>query len=181
MRRILPALLLLASCGGPGPDLRSEDPYERYLGAKELAADRDFAKLVPLLEDRHYLVVLGALESIAAIGEPHALQHAVPKLKHPHPLVRQQACITIGALRGEEGIPVLAGALKDADPVVRREAAKALARFGRRDDVVAALLETLGDRDPSVAFMAHEKLADLTGLKVGERSRDAWGKALKAP
>jgi HEAT repeat protein len=181
MRRILPLLVLAASCSGPEPDVRSQDAYERYLGAKELVASRDFVRLLPLLEDRHYLPVLGALEALAEIGEPHALQHVAPRFKHEHPLVRRQACATAGALRNEEGIPLLAAMLKDPDPPVRREAAKALARFGRKDDVTAALLEALGDRDPSVAFMAHEKLAELTGLRVEERSRDAWSKALKAP
>ena len=31
-----PALLLLAACGGPEPNLRSQDPYERYLGEKDI-------------------------------------------------------------------------------------------------------------------------------------------------
>ena len=181
MRRVLPFLLLVASCGGHEPNLHSKDAYERYLGVKELVEARDFGRIVPLLEDKHYLVVLGALEAIAEIGEPHSLQHAVPLLRHPHPLVRQQACITIRALRNEEGIPALAGALKDADAGVRREAVKGLAAFGKRDDVVAALLEGVGDRDPGVSLLAHEGLAELTGLQVQERSRDAWDKALKAP
>jgi len=181
MRRILPGLLFLASCGGGKADLQSERAYDRYLGARELASTRDFAKLVPLLEDRHFLVVLGALEAVAEIGEPHALQHVVARLKHEHPLVRQQACITVGAIRNEEGIPLLAGMLKDPEPGVRREAAKALARFGKRDDVVAALLEALGDRDPGVAYMAHDRLSEVTGLKVEERRRDAWDRALRTP
>ncbi len=180
MRRILPVVLVLASCGGPEPNLQSSEPYERYLGAKALAAERDFAKLVPLLEDRHYLVVLGALEAVAAIGEPHALQHVVPALRHEHPLVRQQACLTVGALRADEGIPVLAGMIKDPDAGVRREAVKALALYGKRAEVTAALLEALGDPDPGVAYMAHDRLGEITGLEVGERSREAWGQALQS-
>jgi HEAT repeat protein len=180
MRRIAPVLLLVAvSCGGPEPNPKSKDAYERYLGARALVETRDFKQLLPLLEDRHYLPVLGALESMADLGEPHALQHAVPLLKHEHPLVRRQACLTIGALRNEEGIPLLGAMRLDGDPGVRREAVKALARFGKRDDVTAALLEALGDKDPGVAYMAHLKLSEITGLAVTERSRDAWDRALK--
>jgi len=180
--RILPALLLLPlSCGGPTADLRSPDPYERYLGAKALAQTRDFAALVPLLEDPHVLVVLGALEAIAAIGEAHALQHVLPRLAHPHPMVRGQACATIGALGAPEGIPPLAGALRDGDPAVRREAVKALSRFGDRPEVRAALLEALSDRDPGVVLMAHEKLSDLTGRQAAVRTREAWEEVLKRP
>lgn len=174
-------LLLAASCGGPKPDVQSKDPYERYLGVKELAGTRDFARIVPFLQDRHYLPVLGALEVLASTGEPHAFQHVAPLLKHEHPLVRRQACATAGALGGEEGIPFLAAALQDPDPAVRREAAKALGKFGRKDGAISALLQALGDKDPSVAYMAHLKLSEVTGLEVAERSRDAWDRALKAP
>ncbi len=179
MRRLILGLVSLSCCGGPQPDVNSRDPLERYLGAKELAWTRDFGKLVPLLDDRHQLVVLGALEAIAAIGEPHSLQHVVPKLRHGHPLVRQQACITIGALRNEEGLAALLEALKDADPAVRRQAVKSMASFGGRPDVVKALVGALGDPDPSVAFMAHLKLGELTGLSVEERSVAAWERALE--
>lgn len=181
MLRILPAFLLMLSCGGPRPDLKSADPYERYLGAKALAETRDFAALVPLLEDRHFLVVLGALEAVAAIGEPHAFQHLPPLLNHPHPAVRGQVCATLRAVRSPEAIPVLVEALRDADPSVRREAVKALSSFGDRPEVRAALLETLSDRDPSVAFMAHEKLAELTGRRAAARHRQAWEEVLKDP
>ena len=91
-----PALLFLAAagCGGPVPNTKSDDPYEKFLGERELIGRSDAAAmkdLVGLLEDPHYLVVVGAIEVLAEQGRPELLQHFVPKLKHKHPMVRQAA------------------------------------------------------------------------------------------
>lgn len=175
----LPALLLLAACGGPEANVESRDPYERYLGVSELPYRGDaeaVRETVRFLDDPHYLVVVGALESLARLGDPAFLQHPASKLDHPHWMVRAQACATIGAIGNPEGVPLLTARLQDSSTRVRRAAVKALARFGDRPEAVRALVEAVGQEDPSVSFMAHEKLVKVTGRTDVERSREAWSK-----
>ncbi|HLY12590.1 MAG TPA: HEAT repeat domain-containing protein [Planctomycetota bacterium] len=176
-----PALLFLAACGGPEPNLQSQDPYERFLGERELLERVDaaaVAELVTHLEDPHFLVVVGAIEVLAHHGRPEFLQHFAPKLKHKHPLVRQAACAAIAEIQNPEGVPLLVDTLKDPEPAVRRSALKALARFPGAPGVQAALVDAVADKEISVSFMAHRLLTDRTGKSV-ERKREAWLEALK--
>ena len=177
-----PALLLLAACGGPEPNLRSQDPYERYLGEKELMERNDaatMAEIVTLLEDPHFLVVVGAIELLAHRARPEFLQHLAPKLKHPHPLVRQSACAAIVAIHNPEGVPLLIETLKDPDPAVRRSALKALVKFPAVPAAQEALVDAVADKDISVSYMAHRLLTEKTGKTNVERKREAWLEALK--
>lgn len=180
---VWPALLvLLASCGGPEANLKSQDPYERFLGARELAERTDpatMSEIVSLLEDPHFLVVVGALELLAARHRPEFLQHFVPKLKHKHPLVRQAACAGIGAINNPEGIPPLVETLKDPDPAVRRSALKALAWYVDHREARNALVETVADKDPSVSYMAHRLLSEATNRTDIPQKREAWAELLK--
>lgn len=181
MRKAAALLALLSACSGPEPNPRSSDPYERYLGAKEMAGNgaSNVPEIVKLLEDPHYLAVLGALEALGEIGDKDFLPTVAPLLKHGHPLVRAQACATLAGIMNPDGIPALAETLaKDADASVRRSAAKALASFGPRPDVLAPLVEAVADKDASVSLMAHEKLEELTGKTDLPRSKSAWQKAL---
>jgi len=177
-----PALLLLAACGGPQPNLRSQDPYERYLGERELMELNDastMVEVVNLLEDPHFLVVVGAIELLAHRKRPEFLQHIVPKLKHPHPLVREAACAAIAVIHNPEGVPAVIETLKDADPAVRRSALKSLAKFPEVPEVQAALVDAVADKDISVSYMAHRLLSEKTGKTSVERKREAWIEALK--
>ena len=177
-----PALLLLAACGGPEPNLRSQDPYERYLGEKELLERNDataMAEIVNLLEDPHFLVVVGAIEHLAHQGRPEFLQHLAPKLKHKHPLVRQSACAAIAAINNRDGVAPLVETLKDPEPAVRRSALKALAKFPGVPEAQAALVDTVADKDISVSYMAHRLLCEKTRKTNVERKREAWVEALK--
>ena len=177
-----PGLLLMAACGGPEPNLRSQDPYERYLGEKELMERTDaatMAEIVTLLEDPHFLVVVGAIEFLAHQSRPEFLQHIAPKLKHPHPLVRGSACAAIGAIRNPEGVPLLIETLKDPDPAVRRAALKGLVKFPGTPELQQALIDAVADKDISVSFMAHRYLSDWKGKPNVERKREAWIEALK--
>ncbi|HVR83704.1 MAG TPA: HEAT repeat domain-containing protein [Planctomycetota bacterium] len=177
-----PALLLLAACGGPEPNLRSQDPYERFLGERELVERTDaasMAEIVGFLEDPHFLVIVGAIELLAHRNRPEFLQHFAPKLKHPHPLVRQAACAAIAAIHNPEGVPPLIETLKDPDPAVRRDAVKALAKFPEVPESQAALVDAVADKDISVSYMAHRLLGEKTGKTNVERKREAWIEALK--
>jgi HEAT repeat protein len=175
-----PALLLLAACGGPEPNVKSHDPYERFLGELELRERSDaeaMTELVGLLEDQHFLVVVGAIEVLAKQGRPDLLQHFIPKLKHKHPLVRQSACAAVAAVHNPEGVPPLIETLKDPDPAVRRAAVKALGQFAGPESQ-AALVDAVADKDISVSYQAHLQLHERTGKSV-ERKREAWIEALK--
>jgi HEAT repeat protein len=172
-------LLLLWGCSGPEPDTKSKDPYERYLGLREILVERNFSAepdVVRLLDDPSYLVATGALEVMAGFGRKEYLPYALPRLKAEHPMVRAQACETVAVVGGPEGrAPVMAVLRTDADPAVRRAAIKVLAaHYGADPEVRKLLVETVADKDPGVAYNAHERLSDLTGRKDIPRSRDAW-------
>ena len=177
-----PLLLLLAACGGPEANPESQDPYERFLGVRELVDRTDapaMTQLVSLLDDPHYLVVVGALDVLASHRRPEFLQHFVPKLKHRHPMVRQSACAGIAAIRNEDGIPGLVETLKDPDPAVRRSALKALSEFPRNAPARRAMADAVGDKDPSVSYMAHRLLSEITGRKDVPKSKDDWARAVQ--
>lgn len=183
MRSSLPlALLLLAACSGPEPNTTSKDPYERFLGEREMAGRTDaaaVAELIGLLEDPHYLVVVGAIDMLAAQRRPEMLQHFVPKLKHKHPMVRQEACAAIAAIGAEEGVPGLVETLKDPEPAVRRSALKALAHFPANGAAVRAMVESVADKDPSVSYMAHRLLCERTRRTDVKQTKDDWTRALQ--
>lgn len=175
------ALGLLAACGGATPDLRSGEPYERYLGVRERAASPDaaaMAEIVAALDDPHPLVVVGGLEALAEIGRKEFLQHAAPRTEHASPLVRRTAVETLAAIRNDDGLPYVVRAVKDADPLVRRGAVKSLAAFGPRPEVLRALLDAFQANDAGLALLAHETLQSLTGRRDVERSREAWAKVV---
>lgn len=175
------ALLLLAACGGPEANPLSSDPYERFLAVREVVGRTDaesIRMLVAMLDDPHYLVVVGAVDVLATHGRPELLQHFVPKLKHKHPMVRQSACAAIATIQGEEGLPGVIELLKDPDPAVRRSALKSLAAFPKNGAARRAIVDAVADKDPSVSYMAHRLLSEITGRKDVPKSRDDWAKAV---
>ena len=182
MWRVIGAVLLLAfcgpSCGGPDPDPESQIPYDRYLGVKELGEENGAADVVPFLDDPHFLVVVGALEALAEIGHPEVAQHGVASLTHDHPFVREHACILLGSIGNNQAIPHLVEMLSDKNTRVQRAAIRALAAFGKRDEVVKPLIEIVGNKDPSVSLMAHDMLQKLTGREDVPQSRKEWAKVL---
>ena len=125
--------------------------------------------IVNALEDEEYLVVLGALETVADTGRPEFVQHVAPKTRHPNAWVRRQACVTLGGLWSDEGIPDLLMALGDEDADVRREAVKALTMFEPTPEILGALVEAVGDKDAGVSFAAAEGLSDLTGEQIAHQ------------
>jgi HEAT repeat protein len=176
------SLLLLVACGGPVPNLKSDDPYERFLGERELVGRSDAAaikELVERLDDPHYLVVVGAIEVLAEQGRPDLLQHFVPKLKDKQPMVRQAACAAIAQIQNEEGVPPIIELLKDPETAVRRSALKALAQFPASGPAARAMVEAVADKDPSVSYMAHRLLSERTKRTDVPQTRDDWAKIVK--
>lgn len=182
MRRLAAGLsLFLGACCGPEADTKSAAPYERYLGVRELGERSDaesVAAIVKLLDDPHFLVVTGALEALGDIGRKEFLQHVAPRVKHAHPMTRAYACATLGRLGNEEAVPALLEGLKDAEASVRRSAVRALGAFGKRPEVAKALVEAVGEKEPSVALLAHDTLQELTGRRDVARSKEAWSQVL---
>jgi len=184
MRSLACFVLLLSSCGGPEPNTRSKDPFERYLGVREIGRNRELAaepELVRLLDDPHYLVVTGVLESMAEIGRREYLPYATPRLKADHPWVRAQACETLATIAGEEVLEQVLGVLQqDPDPAVRRAAVKTIAvHYGKLPRARQILAQTVGDPDPSIALMAHNRLAEITGRQDVPRSKEAWAQVIQ--
>jgi HEAT repeat protein len=183
-----PALLFLAAgsttltigCGGPEANPRSQDPYERFLGVRELVGRTDaeaIRMLVQMLDDPHFLVVVGAIEVLAVPDRPELLQHFVPRLKHKHPMVRQASAAAIATIRNEDGVPGIAELLRDPDPAVRRSALKALAAFPKNAGARRAIVDAVADKDTSVSYMAHRLLSEITGRTDVPRTKDDWAKA----
>lgn len=175
-------LVLLAACGGPEPNVKSQDPYERFLGELELQENNDaasMAELLVLLDDPHFLVVAGAIEVLAHQKRPEFLQHLLPKLKHKHPLVRQTACAGIAEIHNPEGVPGLVECLKDPDPGVRRSALKAVAAFPEVPETTTAMIDAVDDKDVSVSYMAARLLHQRTGKDGIKRTKKDWAEALK--
>jgi len=179
MLRLSWAVFLLASCSGPSADIRSADPYERYLGVRELGAERQsHERIVKLLRDPHYLVAVGALEALADWGNPGDCLAVTFLLgaEGRDPMVRAQACITLARLGNAEAVPFLVEALKDKDAWVRREAIRALASFGARPEILKSLVDAVDDPEPSVSYMAHDQLVRLTGRTDVPRRRADWSR-----
>lgn len=205
MRPRTPVWLLLAlglaeglsACGGPEPNTRSKDAYDRYLGVREIGDTRDLAsesELLRLIADPSYLVVTGVLEAMARIGRKEYLPYVLPKLqlkeKDPAdvtkerenpPMVRAQACETVAVLAAPERLePLIAVLQNDPDLGVRRAAVKTIAdRYGKLPRALKVLIETVGDKDPSISLNAHNKLQELTGRMDVPRSKEAWSKAVQ--
>ena len=183
MRASVPLLLLtLTACGGPEANVKSADPYERFLGVRENEGRQDavaVAEVVRLLEDPHYLVVAGALSTLAEMGQKEFLQHVVPQLLHKHFLVRREACAAVGRLGNPLGVPYLVKALDDPDGLVRRGAVKALGAFRSVPEARGGLLRALGDKEAGVVLVAHEILQEWTARYDVPRTREAWAEVLK--
>ncbi len=181
--RALPGILLLfaASCSGPDPDPRSGNPYERYLGIRNLAPRHDaeaVAQVIAALYDPHYLVVIGAIEALAENGSDGNSSRIAGMAGHDHPRVRAAVCDALAALGNDKTVPAILDTLKDREASVRRASAKALASFGNHPDALRALAGAVGDRDASVSFTAHQSLRTLTGREDIPREKAAWERAL---
>jgi HEAT repeat protein len=67
---------------------------------------------------------------------------------------------------------------EDASPNVRREAVRALAEFGPQPDILAALVDGVRDKHPSVRYNSHEMLRRLTKRDDVPRDAAAWEKVV---
>lgn len=181
------AIAILILSGGCTPDripnLDSPDPYERALGVLDLEyplPDAELERKIPgYLDDPHPLVRDSAMIVMSELGLRRYAGKIVPFLRDPHEQVRVRACITLGEMKVEITRADVAKALReDASPNVRREAVRALAEFGPQPDVLAALLDGVRDKHPSVRYNSHEMLRRLTKRDDVPRDAEAWEKVV---
>jgi len=183
----LGVVLSCASCsGGPDPDVKSSYPYGRYLGALELAENpnaENVRQIVELLSDPEPLVRSGAVVALGKIGRAEFVQHLIPLLDpqlEASALVRSDVCIAFQTLKNPQAIPQLLTCLRsDPEGAVRREAAKGLPAFGKKDEILEALVQAIADPDPGAAWRAHVSLQELTGAKEVAMTTEAWAAYLK--
>jgi HEAT repeat protein len=185
MRRLLPVVAsILASCGsGPSPDLESQDPYERYLGALQAARgapEESLPKLERLLRDPDPFARIGAVVALVQSRRPEAARLLAPALVDPDLGVRAEAARAAGEVKDPALLPALLAILStDAHAEPRRTAALALEAFGNQPEVRGALLTALADPAAGVAFNAHRSLCRITGRADLPRRREAAEEALK--
>lgn len=188
MRRVWLLAAALAGCGTQAmPNVRSADPYERYLGGVAVGEHGDPADvrlLDRLMADPHPLARDGGVLGMSLSGAPDAAARIARVLDASDPsntpMVRSGACRVLGELGGDEARDALLKALgSDPSHDVRRTAVHALTRWGNEAAVRDALIAALADPRTGVAHAAWESLMDATGRRDLPRSMAAWREAFK--
>ena len=175
---------VLASCSsGPVPNVKSRDPYERYLGALEASHSsdaEDMKTLETLLKDGDPLTRIGAIIALAHAQPPGSLALLTGMLRDPDPMVRAEAVRGIVRFHDPSSVAPLSLALSDDVTMeVRRTAARELGLYPDSPAVRKALLDAMADTRVEVAFNAHRSLVRLTGKLDLPRDRSAAEQALK--
>ncbi len=127
--------------------------------------------------DSDATVRASAAEALGKIGNKEAVPSLIEALSDPDTRVRATATSVLGRLIDRQAIktlkasgdrrviPALVEALRsDSSPAVRAEAAKVLGSLATTDDTEAvnALLEAMGDQDPTISVAAQEAWPNLT-------------------
>ncbi|MFE0255897.1 HEAT repeat domain-containing protein [Streptomyces sp. NPDC059010] len=122
---------------------------------REHAEEGTPAALHRLIHDPDVLVRAAALETLGALGVPHALLETVTAaLNDPAWQVRTGAATALGAAAPDHGVPALAELLRDADADVRKAAVLALSRHAGHEDARTALSTAVDDPDADVRAYA---------------------------
>src|SRR5262245_23493473 len=105
------------------------------------------AELTQALDDPDSETRISVIWALGSSGDQTVVSRLLPLYTAPDgdPGVRKITVYALGALPGEEQLPILRTALQDAVPDVRWNAAVALARKGQRDGV--PVLKQMLDRD----------------------------------
>jgi HEAT repeat protein len=86
--------------------------------------------LWPLMKDSRWYVVRNAVQLAIASGDPAAVDHLEPLLRHPDTRVRREVARSLGTLGDPKCLPLLVRAIGDDDAAVRILAVRGLARQG---------------------------------------------------
>ncbi|QFG69928.1 HEAT repeat domain-containing protein [Ornithinimicrobium pratense] len=106
------------------------------------------------------------LHALAKIQDPQSVQHALPLVHDPHPVVAAKAWWMVGRTAVPETAPVLLGLLgQQQDEEQRRALTRALAQMG--EVAVPGLAEALGAEHPEVRRHAAEVLVAVGDPAVG--------------
>ena len=186
MHRVIGLLVLftLASCSsGPVPNVKSKDPYERYLGALEASyssEEEDMKTLAELAKDPDPLTRIGAIIALAHAKPKGSLELITGMLRDPDPTVRAEAVRGIARYHDPSSVAPLSVVLADDVTMeVRRTAAREMGLYPDSPAVRKALLDAMSDTKVEVSFNAHRSLVRLTGKLNLPRERSAAEQALK--
>ena len=121
-----------------------------------------------------------ALDAIASIGGPEALNSLLAALRHRRPERRSQAAASLGMLAGPEVRAPLEAALDDPDLRVRIAAAESLRRLGydsatlrARQPSTAELLTALARADSAIRTAAARQLGKRQDPRIADALADA--------
>jgi HEAT repeat protein len=177
------ACFLTGCPGGPGANLDSGDPYERYLGALDAARSNDpesLKRVEAQLKDPDPLARTGAVVALSRARPDGSLKLLTGMLSDPDAGVRAEAVRAVWRFREAASVADLANVLAtDRDVEPRRVAALALGEFPDGPAVRSALLEAFSDSAAGVAYNAHQSLVRLTGRADLPRDRAAAERVLK--
>lgn len=136
----------------------------------EREASRDprvVAALVEALKDSDKEVRESAMQALANMRAPEALEPIRGSLKDTNPSVRQQAASALGQYRDRSSVDALVGALQDSSPDVREQAVFALGQI--RDSRAAGPLgQALKDSNAQVREQAAFALGQLRSQEAVE-------------
>jgi HEAT repeat protein len=155
---------LLDALKSPHANVRADAALNLGGGGSESL--RAVPALIAALDDASPSVRWGAVQSLGQLAADYSevreqlIPHLVEAMEDPSPTVRPWAALHLG-LATQPGDPAkqrvieaLAARLKDPDVQTRERVCWSLARLGRGDIAVPALIDALGDRRSHVRFGA---------------------------
>jgi HEAT repeat protein len=177
-------LLLIGACSsGPVANVKSKDPYERYLGALEASRSseaEDMKTLESMLKDPDPFARIGSIIGLAHAQPKGSLGLLTGMLHDPDPAVRTEAVRGIVRYHDPSSVAPLSAVLSDDVTMeVRRAAARELGLYPDSPAVRKALLDAMADTRVEVAYNAHRSLSRLTGRTDLPRDRARAEQALK--
>ena len=123
------------------------------------------------------LSILGAL---GRIGDPSALPHLVPFLKHSSAEAREAAARAVGRLGDPAGVAPLMEMLADADAAPRAAAAEALADLKTTSNPAEIVARLDAEPERVVRVALYTLLARISGESAIEVLRASWDKPDRA-
>jgi HEAT repeat protein len=143
----------------------SSNPSVRQIAAQALNRidpEHKYVAAIHMLNDVHRQVRTAAIEALATMGHPKALDMLIrTSEKERDPQARVAAIEAIGKLKDRRGLQALINALDDIDERVRIASADALAKLEDRTSISALLKLHQSDSHPAVRAAAERALTIL--------------------
>lgn len=135
----------------------------RYCAATmlgELKAKSAVPRLVRLLDDTDWKVVVAALDALEAIGDPSAIAPLSARLDDPNEHLQERVAKVLVSLGDDSPVPYLLIMLRNTDGAKSNQAAELLTKIGG-DKVIAGTVEALEGKSPDVRELAAKILGVL--------------------